>query len=381
MAGEGTSLCPDCRILSVEGVGSDVLRWVAERGWVDVQSNSWGALTPNPIQGVAEDVPETTIPVPEETVEVPEPARGPSPVNNVSTGPVTVNGSDFQEDLEQAAQTHLTYFASGNGFAGFLGLTPWPTHVQPTLQESIVWVGAHDNGKVAHWQGTPPHVVADGYRGLAADARETSGVDATPFACCTSASAPYAAGLGARIVQEARTIVGDTGTGPDDGVIVSGEPAQVTVGPLADGNLTLDELRELVKHTAEPRPSEGPHDGQLHWLGQDATENRGGTAVEAAQQSSPWGPSGNPYCPGCVTLPFNWNEIPDGPPGEAPDVDEAPDEGPAYTVVGYGGATVENLETAIEVLRGNAQQPDRSDVDAYFTQQKPVRDAVSDPTP
>jgi hypothetical protein len=223
-----------------------------------------------------------------------------------------------------------------------------------------VVVGAHDNGNVAHWQGTPPHVVADAYRGLAAPPDTMEGIEATPFACCTSASSPYAAGYGARIVQEARSLLDEPGFGPEEGVFVEGDAGTVADGPLEDGQLTLDELRTFVKHTAEPRPSEGRHDGDQHWMGE-------ADPGEGAEESDPWGPGGNPYCPGCVTSPVAWNEL--------------PNDVPAYPVVGYGGATPAALQDALAVLEGVAAEPDRGDVDEYFATLEPARDTVQGPQP
>lgn len=326
MAGDGTSLCPDCRIVSIEGGGADQVRWAAETGWIDVQTNSWGYLVGDPAFAATEEAFDGTA----------------------------------REDLDAAAEEHLVYFASGNGFGGFFGFTPWPTHLQPTLREDIVWVGSHDNGKVSHWQGTPPHVVADGYRGLAAEPDSLSEVGPTAFACCTSASSPYAAGLGARIVQEARALFDDVRFGAEDGILAEGEAGEVLDGPMDDGDLSLDELRKLVKNTAEPRPSEGRHDGAAHWMSDPSPG-------EAASQSNPWGPAGNPYCPGCVTLPYAWTEL--------------PSQAPAYPIVGYGGATPAALTTALQVLEGLTEEPDRSEVDEYFAQQRPVRETVHDPAP
>ncbi|PSG96954.1 hypothetical protein BRD56_07690 [Thermoplasmatales archaeon SW_10_69_26] len=320
LAGEGTSLCPDCRIVSVESSGGEQVAWAAEQDWIDVQTNSWGSLVPEPVN--------------------------------------SARSSEGAEQIEQAADEHLVYFASGNGAGGFFGFTPWPTQIQPTLRENVVWVGAHDNGHVAHWQGTPPHLVADGYRGLAAGPTELEGAGPTPFACCTSASSPYAAGIGARLVQEARTVLDDASLGVEDGVIAEGSVGAAVDGPIEDGDLTLDELRKLVKHTAEPRPSEGRHDGDTHWTGEASTE-------EGQRESERWGPAGNPYCPGCVTSPVTWKEL--------------PDDAPAYPVVGYGGATPAALQDALAVLEGKAAEPDRSDVDEYFATEKTARDAVQDP--
>lgn len=308
MAGDGSSQCPACRIVSVEGLGDESVRFLADLGVVDVQTNSWGFVVPDP-----------TIAVLDEAFDL-----------------------GIRENLETAARTHLVYFGSGNGAGFFLGFTPWPTQSAATLVEDAVWVGAHDNGKVTAWSGSPPHVVADGFQPLAAGNRDLTGVGPTPFACCTSTSSPYAASVGAATVLEARRILGDVGTGVHDGVVARGRPpARLTDGPLADGVFTLDELRALVKHSAEPRPAEGEHDGNAHWMG-SASEPR----------LLPYGPADNPYCPGCWTAPVEWRQV--------------PEDGPAYPLVGYGAANERSLALARHVLAGRVGAPDRSDVDAFF---------------
>ncbi len=322
MAGRGTSLCPDCRIVSIEGLGDEQVKWAAEQRWIDVQTNSWGNLIPHPVAWAVDE-------------------------------PV---GGSFSRNLEEAAKKHLVYFASGNGAAFALGWTPWPTQLGSTLVPNAVWVGAHDNGKIAHWSGAPPHLVSDGYRGLTAGNHETKGIEGNAFACCTSAASPYAAGAGAAALLEARRLLGDTGLGVRGGVIARGRAKGIRSGPLKDGKLTINELRDLVKHTAQERPAEGRHDGGAHWA-----------SGPAAPAVAPYGPGDNAFCQGCWTLPIAWTAI--------------PSDAPAYVLIGYGGANEFSLATAKQVLRGVKSAPNRSEVDEFFATEAVARRAVQHPGP
>jgi hypothetical protein len=323
MAGSGTSLCPECRIVSVEGLGDAGVAFLADLGFVDVQTNSWAFVVGHPVIGALD----------------------------------IATGGGISRNLETAAATHLVYFATGNGIAGAAGFVTWPTLLSPTLTRDAVWVGAHDNGRVVAWTAAPAHVVADGFGGLTAGNRAVKGIGPSAFACCTSASSPYAASMGAALVLHARSMLGDTRIGIRDGIVARGTPpAGTKTGPIADGTLTLDELRWLVKHAAEPRPSEGRHDGAIHWLG-----------TASVPVLLPYGPGDNAFCVGCWTLPVSWADVPPG--------------GPDYGLIGYGGATEASLLLAQRVLRGATGTPDRSDVDAFFAAEGEARRAVQHPVP
>lgn len=321
MGGNRGSLCPECRIVSIEGLGDLSVKWAADRGWIDVQTNSWGFIVPHPVIW-AIDYPFDL---------------------------------GIQRNLEEAAAKMPVYFASGNGANFFLGWTTWPSQLGTTLVKGALWVGAHDNGKVAHWSGAPAHVVADGYGGLAAGNRSLTDFGPSAFTCCTSASSPYAAGQGAAIILEARKILGDPLVGHRNGVLAKGTPPLgLTTGPLRDGDLTLGEFRALVKHTAEARPGVGRDDGWIHWAGDPR-----------APDVLPWGPGGNAFCQGCWTLPIDWADV--------------PSDFPAYASIGYGAANERSLALAIEVLRGGREQPDRSGVDEFFETEGEVREVVHHP--
>ena len=320
MAGAGASLCETCRIVSVEGLGDASVATVAELGYVDVQTNSWGYIVGHPVIWAVDEA----------------------------------GGTGIRERLEEAARTHLVLFGSGNGLNFFLGGATWPTQLGPTLVEGAIWVGAHDNGRVAPWSGAPAHLLADGYAGPVARNKTVKGLEPSPFACCTSASSPYAAGMAAGIVLEARHILGDSRAGVHGGVVAQGPAGRVAAGPLRDGRLTLDELRALVKRVGEAPVKAGRHDGKLHWAG-----------GPAAPELLPHGIGSNPYCPACYTLPVSWTQV---QPGTA-----------AIALGGYGGANERALDLARRVLAGTTPEPNRADVDAFFTTEGQVRRRVHHP--
>jgi len=321
MGGNEGSLCPECRVVSVEGLGAPSVQWIAQQGWIDVQTNSWASIPPQ-----------------------------------VADRPGQLLGG--HSPIIDAARSMLVYFATGNGLAGAAGFAPCPTEEQSTLVRDAVWVGAHDNGHVAAWSCAPAHVVADGYGGPVAGNHTIDGFGPSPFACCTSAASPYAASEGAAIVLRARQLLNDhPSTGIHDGVVAHGDAAGagITSGPLADGVFTLDELRDLVKHTAEARPAAGRDDGAMQWVGDPRVP-------DPTTEILPYGPGANAFCNGCVTAPVSWTDVP-------ADV-------PAYVSIGYGAENERTLALADDVLRGVATLPSRADVDAFFATEGTVRDLV-----
>lgn len=256
-AGGGpTSLAPGARVVMIEGLGARSVRWAADAGWVDVQSNSWIDLVPGPL------------------------------------------GSTSDAFTYATART-FTVAGSGNGAAYVTGVAPTPTYGMGTAPPGVLVVGGHDNGNVTAWSGAPAHVVADAYAGLTGIATDNNAVRGDPVACCTSAAAPYAAGAATALVLEARRLLGHRGTGVKGGVVARGKAHGIKGGPLADGVFTLAELGSVLLHTAEARPKPGKHDGLMHWIG-----------APRPPDFTQFGPGANPYCQGCTTLPVAWSSVP-----------------------------------------------------------------------
>ncbi len=307
-AGDPHSLDPDAKIVEIEGLGANGVKWAADQGWIDVQTNSWLSLAPAPIPSV---------------------------------------GGAFK----YAAKKMLTLAASGNGAAFATGFAPTPTYILSTGAPGVVLVGGDDNGKMTLWAGAPPHVVADAYSGYAANFHDNGAMKPDPESCCTSAASPYAAGGAAAVIKQAREILGDTSTGWHDGVVAQGPAGLVGKGPLADGKLTLDELKTLFFHTAEARPAEGKDDGDIHWSGDPRPPDH-----------TEFGPGANPFCIGCMTMPVEWKQIPDA--------------ASAYTLIGYGGINERSVALADKVLQGTADEPARPLEDQQYSIDQQIREII-----
>ncbi|HVF53560.1 MAG TPA: S8/S53 family peptidase [Actinomycetota bacterium] len=258
-AGFPNSLAPSARIVEIEGLGAGGVRWAAEQGWIDVQSNSWLSLVPPP--------------VPQDTTDA----------------------------FAEAAAQMVTIAASGNGTAFVTGFAPTPTYLLSTAPAGVILAGAHDNGMMTLWSGAPAHLVADGYAGMSAIFNSSEAMRPDPIACCSSAAAPYVAGGYLSVIQEARRILGQRTTGITGGIVACGREGLVEQGPLADGVFTLEELTTVVFNTAESRPLEGKDDGEVHWSGEPR-----------APEVQPYGPGDNPFCVGCTTTPIPWSAVPQG---------------------------------------------------------------------
>lgn len=302
-----TSLAPDARLVTIEGLGAQSVEWAADQGWIDVQTNSWLSLVPPPIPSSTTDA------------------------------------------FADAAARMPTLAASGNGTAYVTGFAPTPTYLLSTAPPGVILIGGHDNGKSTLWAGAPPHVVADAYAGPTAIVNSSTEVRPDPISCCTSAASPYAAGGAAALIQEARRILGDRTTGVRDGIIAQGRCGAVKKGPLADGDFTLEEFKDLFFHTAQPHPEEGEHDGLVHWAG----DPRPPDYIE-------YGPGGNPFCIGCTTTPVSWSQI--------------PEEIDAYQFIGYGGINEFSVELGEKVLQGKADPHARAAADIQYEIDQSIRE-------
>lgn len=317
MAGASHSLAPQALIASIEGPGMEAVRWASEAGFIDVMSNSWGELTP------------------------------------------TATNQDEARALREAATHAFWVFASGNGLGFINGVAGQPTQLSPTFPPGVLIVGAHDNGYATSWHGAPPHVIADGYGGWRAEHRSLDGLAASPESCCTSAAAPYAAGGAVAIVHEARWLLGDSLVGgrghPGPGLVLAQACADCprpAAGVLADGNLTLGELRRVLEATAEARPlvsDAASDDGLVNW-----------GAQPGSTPGDPW-PGDNPYCVACFTSPVRLGDIP-------ADQDLS-------ASIGYGAVTRMSLEHAFVSLDGSAL-PERPTEDAFFERDEALRDLL-----
>ncbi|HEY7873581.1 MAG TPA: S8 family serine peptidase [Actinomycetota bacterium] len=286
---------------TVEAVNS--IEWAAKSSaWIDLQSNSWGPFVP-----------------------------GWDPTGQA--GLLTSN-PELVRAVQKVSEKHLAFWASGNGAAFRGGVAGHPTLLSPHLAPDAIIVGGNDSGYFTAWSGFPPHIVSDACNSWAARYTDMA-ESADTVGSGTSSATPFAAGGAARILLEARSILGDDSTGVAGKVVASGPKHLVHEGPLVDGKLTLEEWKRLTFVTATPRP-------QGHF--------EDGTPCDAA---SPYGP-----------MPVAWNDIPDGYP--------------EYLHIGYGAVDADSFELAAKVMRGKAPVPDRTATDEYFTQDRAAREALYD---
>jgi hypothetical protein len=304
------SFSPNARIVEIEGLGAESVKWAADQGWIDVQSNSWLSLVPPPLNSRVAD--------------------------------------QTSAAFRDAAKKMVTIAASGNGSAYILGVAPTPTYALSTAPPGVILVGGHDNGKMTLWAGAPPHVVADAYGGMTAPRDSTAKMKGAPIACCTSAAAPYAAGGAVAIVSAARSLLGDDTVGITKGVIATGDPGRIKKGPLADGKFTLEEFKNVYFHTAQARPVEGRDDGLVHWAGEPR-----------APDYTQYGPGANPFCLLCTTTGIPWAAVPEP-------VD-------AFGLIGYGAINEHSVATALAVLTGKKPLPERAAADAQYEADQQLR--------
>jgi hypothetical protein len=307
--------CKECHVVAVQFPTSipfndlagttqpavDAITWAADNAdWVDAQSNSWGPFVP-----------------------------GWDPSGQA--GLLTANPSLIRA-VEEVSSKHLAFWASGNGAAFRGGAVGHPTLATPHLTPSALIVGGLDSGYVNTWPGFPPHVVSDSCSSWAAYHTQISR-SADDVGGGTSGATPFAAGGAARILLEARRILGDSGTGVTKDVVASGPAGLVKDGPLKDGKFTLEEWRRTLYVTATPRPKATKEDGAI-----------------CDTLSAPYS-----------STPVKWEDV--------------PDEYPEFLHIGYGAIDGESHALAMKVING-AAPPDRSRTDQYFAVDHQLRTAM-----
>ena len=299
--------CRDCRVVAVQHSGSfpyvdpspavartiQAIRWIAKNSsWVDAQSISWAPLFPlwRP---------------------------------NGNGG----SHSDLALAIEDASRRHLSFWAAGNS-AGLGRPTLTFTHFTP----SALIVGGHDSGYMNTWPGFSPHLVSDSCDSWAAYHR-TLDKSGARVGGGTSGATPFAAGGAARILLEARRLLGDSQTGADKGVVAEGRKSRIKSGPLKDDKLTLREWRGVLLKTASERPERHFEDGPV-------------CDVDSLQSPTP----------------VKWRDVPEAYP--------------EYVQIGYGAVDRDSFKLAAHVLSGSERLPNRAETDQYFAADGAAREAV-----
>jgi hypothetical protein len=293
---------PEIRLVLVQGFNAEAIAWAADQDWIDILSISAGITGTNPVQG-------------------------------------NVQGQDGMRVMDQASHKKPFFASSGNGLgnAGVLGFPTWLRGASGV--PDVISVGANDNGRLSQWHNQQPYIVGDGCQNPSA-VDNTAG-NITNSGGGTSSATPYSAGTGAKLLLEARRILGDTHVGTrrsteaiasfsgwdslspvDDHIILAqGEPGIVKEGPLADGFFTLQEYKDVLYHTAKWDGSNDPSDG-------NACPVVGGGTIEPTQ------------LPKDVVVQFN----------------------------GYGEVNLVTLPQAIAVLKGENKNPARATEDMWYEQ-------------
>jgi hypothetical protein len=295
----GYGACPACRLVEVQAIDgfgvinaqqamtaaeAGVAFAAANNGWIDAQSNSWSPGLPYDPTG--------------------------------QTG-LFSGSAALARTIEAAAARMPTFFASGNGAANVEAPPPRPTAGYAHVTPHEIIVGGEDSGEMLAWPNVPVHLAADACDSWGASSTSTTESDDTTGGG-TSAATPYVAAGAVADVIAARALLHDDRTGVRNGVVAQGT-APSGSGPLADGRLTVDELRRVLFRTATPRPVAERTDG--------------------------------PPCP--TTL--------------GPAYSSLPAQFPEYVTIGYGVVDSRARALAAKVFAGRTSLPDRTQTDAFVS--------------
>jgi hypothetical protein len=229
-AGRDTGTSPDSLVVFVPGTGDAAYGWLAEQSWVDVASTSVYTI---PTTGQC---------------------AGAEPVRALHRNGGTLLASagnlyDYYEPL-----------STPNGL-------PEVLQVGGTDDSGRTWLPGHleeEEPLFAAGNTVRPYEVGARYSFPAADGNSVDGTQ--PFGG-TSGATPTVAGYAAELVAEAREVLRSRGSRTGGVLARRGAGARLPArGPLADGDLTRDELVGLLHHAATPAES-GPHRYLLEGFG------------------------------------------------------------------------------------------------------------------
>lgn len=235
--------------------------------------------------------------------------------------PIGLVSGGSEETKKAAERGQTTLFAAGNGVGNAFDVPISTYGSDQTGPDWNVTVGAlrRDNQRAIVGDGIPVHLSAWGDGNLPSACR-TGTVGQCAFGG-TSAATPYTAGVFGSVLTEVREALGDGRAGQKPGQVVAEGIAVDQSVYLADGELTRAELREAVLKTAYP--------------------------LNTDNELSPF-----PYP---VTAPYTEANV---------------------LFEGYGAATPNSAERAVDVLLGDAQMPERAFEDDFFEIDRAVRDSL-----
>jgi len=211
LAGNVHGSCLQCLLVAIKGLGGEA--WAYTQSWIDIVSNSYGAL---------------------------------GDVGDAGTG--LLGGPVFPQASAERGQIAL--YAAGNGNENAF-VTPEQTYTSNELgPDWVVRIGAVDRSTNQPFIGTGKPVSASsfGLGNIPAAAFDSTNGEVQHNG--TSAATPISAGVMAGTLDSIRAALGDSGVGQrPNAVIATGTP--IAGSPfLKDGQLTRAELVDAILHTA-----------------------------------------------------------------------------------------------------------------------------------
>ncbi len=208
--------CPSCVFVFVNGYSDEAVSWVAQQDWIDVQTNSWGYSTIL-LEKVNADC-------------------------------------DLATQRAGVERGQQIFFSGGNGMVNAFD-APVPTlYSCQKASDWIVTVGANTReGHTFTGSGKPVDVANVG---IAYPSQGGSTVTGDSTFSGTSNAAPTTAGLYAQALHDVRAMLPGPSRMQSGGVIATGPAGCGDANPecaLADGNLTVHELRHALFVAAEPQ--------------------------------------------------------------------------------------------------------------------------------
>ena len=242
-------------------------------------------------------------------------------LNIQQIAPTVIGTSSVASIQAMVTAGKFVVIAAGNGLGNAAGHIPTET-IDYYSVPGVLVAGANDGTGYAEFSNLDPHTVMDGCATVAAD---YSSFGATRFDG-TSSSSPRTTGYVMELLYRLRQRYGAT-AGTSGAVLMRLPPGQRPVGgPLADGVLTVPELHEVIRKTADPTLA-------ASWLDGD-------------------------YCGQAYAIPR-----PVDPQGND------------YHRVGYGKLSEHTIDHALNVLTGAEPMPERPTEDRYYMLSTTARDA------
>lgn len=211
--------CPHCLLVYVHGTSEQANEWVQKQGWIDLQTNSWGFAT-----------------VYRERV---------------------YGGSDTESQRQAIERGQQIFFSAGNGQENAFVVPNTTLFSSQEGPDWIITVGAiSPTGSSYSGAGKPADVasIGGGYPSAYGNGGTANGEGSFSG---TSNATPVMAGIYGEALYRIRHLLGGRSRIQENGVIAQGAPGCKAANPdcaLADGKLTIHELREALFRSAQYTP-------------------------------------------------------------------------------------------------------------------------------